>query len=137
MSPEQTGDRPVTAAAGLTVGQTFHAERAITKEDIVAFAELAGDRGRHHLPAEGAAMAHGLLTASLATKIGGELDFIARRMGWEFLKPVWAGDTISATVTIRALSEVRSGTGVEFDIEIANQTGMVVLRGDSSGVIRA
>ncbi|RDG39826.1 hypothetical protein DVH02_01830 [Streptomyces corynorhini] len=110
--------------------------RTITDEDISAFAELAGDRGRHHLPGGGRAMAHGLLTASLATKVGGRLDFIARRMGWEFLRPVWSGDTITAEVTVRALYEARSGTGVEFDIEIRNQDGETVLRGDSTGLIR-
>ncbi|MFE5302095.1 hypothetical protein [Streptomyces sp. NPDC056632] len=123
-------------APDLKVGQVLRESRTITDEDIVAFADLAGDRGRHHLPEHGRAMAHGLLTASLATKIGGQLHFIARRMGWEFLRPVWSGDTITAEVTVRALSEVRSGTGVEFDIEITNQDGEAVLRGDSTGVIR-
>ncbi|MFJ9811645.1 hypothetical protein ACIRTB_25820 [Streptomyces sp. NPDC101158] len=123
-------------APDLKVGQVLRESRTITDEDIVAFADLAGDRGRHHLPENGRAMAHGLLTASLATKIGGQLHFIARRMGWEFLRPVWSGDTITAEVTVRALSEVRSGTGVEFDIEITNQDGEAVLRGDTTGVIR-
>ncbi|KIF78619.1 hypothetical protein QR77_06920 [Streptomyces sp. 150FB] len=110
--------------------------RLITVEDITAFADLVGDRGRHHLPDQGRAMAHGLLTASLATMIGGRLNFIARRMGWEFLRPVWTGDTITAEVTVRTLTETRSGTRVEFDIEILNQDKETVLRGDSSGVIR-
>ncbi|MDH6222923.1 hypothetical protein [Streptomyces pseudovenezuelae] len=126
----------MSGAPDLKVGQMLRESRTITDADIVAFAEVAGDRGRHHLPDQGRAMAHGLLTASLATKIGGRLHFIARRMGWEFLRPVWSGDTIIAEVTVRALSEVRSGTGVEFDIEISNQHGETVLRGDSTGVIR-
>ncbi|MFF1871476.1 MaoC/PaaZ C-terminal domain-containing protein [Streptomyces sp. CB03911] len=126
----------MSAAPDLTVGQVLREQRTITDEDIAAFADLAGDRGRHHLPDQGRAMAHGLLTASLATKIGGQLDFIARRMGWEFLKPVWSGDTIVAEVTVRTLHPVRSGTGVEFGIEITNQDGEMVLVGDSSGVIR-
>ncbi|WP_405585589.1 hypothetical protein [Streptomyces sp. NBC_01190] len=125
-----------TAPPDLAVGQVLREHRLITAEDITAFADLAGDRGRHHLPDQGRAMAHGLLTASLATKIGGRLNFIARRMGWEFLRPVWTGDTITAEVTVRTLNEVRSGTRVEFDIEILNQDGETVLRGDSSGVIR-
>lgn len=125
-----------TAPPTLAVGQVLREQRVITAEDISAFADLAGDRGRHHLPSQGPAMAHGLLTASLATKIGGQLDFIARRMGWEFLRPVWSGDTITAEVTVRALDEVRSGTKVEFGIEILNQDGETVLRGDSSGIIR-
>lgn len=126
----------MSGAADLKVGQVLREQRTITDDDIVAFAELVGDKGRHHLPDQGRAMAHGLLTASLATKIGGQLHFIARRMGWEFLRPVWSGDTITAEVTVRALHEVRSGTGVELGIEIVNQDGETVLSGDSTGVIR-
>ncbi|WMX44357.1 hotdog domain-containing protein [Streptomyces roseicoloratus] len=123
-------------APDLKVGQVLRAERTVTDESIVAFAELARDRGRHHLPDQGRAMAHGLFTASLATEIGGQLDFLARRMSWEFLKPVWSGDTITAEVTVRALSEVRAGTGLELEIEITNQDGETVLRGESTGIVR-
>ncbi|MFI8962451.1 hotdog domain-containing protein [Streptomyces sp. NPDC053493] len=128
-------DAPAAPPA-LKVGQVLRARRTITDEDIVAFAELAGDRGRHHLPEHGRPMAHGLLTASLATEIGGRFHFIARRMSWEFLRPVWSGDTITAEVTVRALGETRSGTAVELDVEIDNQDGETVLRGESTGVIR-
>ncbi len=129
--PEKTTGSPT-----LSVGQVLTARRAILAEDISAFGDLVGDQGQHHLPGAGRTMAHGLLTASLATRIGGELDFIARRMGWEFLKPVWEGDTITAEVTVRSLREARSGIGVEFDILIVNQDGEAVLRGESTGVIR-
>ncbi|MDH6623212.1 3-hydroxybutyryl-CoA dehydratase [Streptomyces sp. LBL] len=133
-TPPPPGHR--TAPPALTVGQVMREQRLITTDDITAFADLAEDLGRHHLPDEGRAMAHGLLTASLATKIGGQLDFIARRMVWEFLRPVWAGDTITAEVTVRALGEAKSGTRAELDIEIHNQNGETVLRGECSGVIR-
>ncbi|WP_182453178.1 enoyl-CoA hydratase [Streptacidiphilus sp. P02-A3a] len=130
--PEQTTHDWTT----LSVGLVLTAKREILAEDIAAFGELVGDQGQHHLPGAERTMAHGLLTASLATRIGGELDFIARRMGWEFLRPVWEGDTITAEVTVRSLREARSGTGVEFDIVILNQDGEAVLRGECSGVIR-
>ncbi|MFI8826053.1 hotdog domain-containing protein [Streptomyces sp. NPDC053431] len=128
--------RPVSGAVGLEVGQVLRESRTVRDEDIVAFADLVGDRGRHHLPDQGRAMAHGLFTASLATRIGGRVHFIARRMSWEFLRPVWSGDTITAEVTVRALSEARSGTALELDIEIVNQDGETVLRGESTGLIR-
>ncbi|MEE1753806.1 hypothetical protein [Streptomyces sp. SP18CS02] len=136
---ERAADTAAEAAAGhadLTVGQVLRAQRVITEEDIAAFAALVGDKGRHHLPGQGQVMAHGLLTASLATKIGGDLHFIARTMGWEFLKPVWGGDTITAEVTVAALREIKPGLGVEFAIEIRNQDGETVLRGDAEGLIR-
>lgn len=120
---------------GLHVGQAFTAERAIVEADIAAFAALVGDRGQHHTSTDVRPMAHGLLTVSLATQIGGQLDFIARRMDWTFCKPVWAGDTITAQVTISELTERRSGTGVRFDVVIANQDGETVATGDVYGVI--
>ncbi|MFF0434410.1 hypothetical protein ACFYU9_19535 [Streptomyces sp. NPDC004327] len=136
-APERLGpDSGARPAAGLKVGQVLRERRTITDADVAAFAELTGDQGRHHLPDQGRAMAHGLLTASLATKIGGRLDFIARRMVWEFLRPVWVGDTITAEVTVRAMSEVHAGTGLELDVEISNQDGKPVLRGESTGIVR-
>lgn len=134
MSPADR-ERPVTVDE-LEVGTTFTERRHITEADISAFAALVGDEGRHHMPGAERIMAHGLLTASLATKVGGQLDFIARRMDWEFLRPVWAGDTIEAKVTVRALGEARSGVAVAFDLVIENQQGEAVLRGESTGVIR-
>ncbi|MFF4207929.1 hypothetical protein ACFYZE_00900 [Streptomyces sp. NPDC001796] len=135
----QNGDidtRGANKASALAVGQVLTAERTILAEDIAAFASLVGDEGRHHIPADGPVMAHGLLTASLATQIGGRLDYIARRMSWEFLKPVWEGDTITAHVTVRALERKRAGMRIEFGIVIVNQDGDEVLRGDSTGVVR-
>ncbi|MCG0283825.1 MaoC/PaaZ C-terminal domain-containing protein [Streptomyces sp. PSAA01] len=120
----------------LGVGVVLREERTITEADITEFARLAGDQGRHHLPGSGRQMAHGLLTASLATKIGGQLNFIARRMEWEFLRPVWAGDTITALVTVRGSTETRSGTRLDLGIEIRNQDGETVLLGESTGVVR-
>jgi acyl dehydratase len=123
-------------ASALVVGQVLTAERTILAEDIAAFASLVGDEGRHHVSADGPVMAHGLLTASLATRIGGRLDYIARRMSWEFLKPVWEGESITARVTVRALRRTRSGTELGLGIVIVNQDGHEVLRGDSTGVVR-
>ena len=37
-------------------------------------------------------MAHGLFTATLPTKIGGDLNFIARELTFQFHRPVFAGD---------------------------------------------
>jgi acyl dehydratase len=56
-------------------------------------------------------------------------------MDWTFCKPVWAGDTITAQVTVSELTERRSGTGVRFGVVIANQDGETVATGDVYGVI--
>lgn len=136
MTAPPDGTQDSAAAGELVVGRVFRAGRVISEADIAAFAALVGDQGRHHLPGAERVMAHGLLTASLATQVGGRLDFIARRMDWEFLRPVWAGDTITAEVTVRSSRRSGSGTRVEFDTVIVNQDGEAVLRGRSAGVIR-
>ena len=83
-------------------GDTLSWTRTFTAEDIALFAKLSGDQGEHHLmPNEhGRLMAHGLLTATLPTKIGGDLNLIAREMTFRFHRPVFAGDTIECVVTL-------------------------------------
>jgi hypothetical protein len=69
--------------------------RSIEVGDVQAFAELTEDRGVHHSAEQQPAIAHGLLTASVATKIGGDLDFLSREMQqMTFLLPVRAGDVV-------------------------------------------
>ncbi|MEV0633503.1 hypothetical protein AB0I77_00700 [Streptomyces sp. NPDC050619] len=69
------------------------------------------------------------------TKVCGRLHFIARRMDWEFLGPVWAGDTSEAKVTVRSLGEARAGVAGELELVIEKH-GEPVMRGESTGVIR-
>src|SRR6185436_8403774 len=86
----------------MQVGDKTSWQRTFTEEDIRAFAELSGDEGVHHLvPDEkGRLMAHGLLTATLPTKIGGDMNFIARELNFRFHRPVFAGDTIDCEVEL-------------------------------------
>lgn len=126
----------VEPAPELHAGLLLTASRTITAQDIAAFAELVGDQGQHHLGQNGTPMAHGLLVVSLATRIGGRFDFIADRMDWKFRKPVWAGTTITARVTVTALTERRSGQGVHFDVEIVNDEDVTVATGEVTGIIR-
>lgn len=65
----------------MQVGDVISWQRTFTEEDINLFARLSGDEGEHHLvPDEkGRLMAHGLLTATLPTKIGGDINFYRTR----------------------------------------------------------
>src|SRR5438552_17872842 len=87
---------------GLTVGQWFTWKRTFTDEDVRQFAEVSGDRGAHHVQpgSDGRVMVQGLLTATLATKIGGDLSFMAREMTFECVRPLFSGDAITTDVTI-------------------------------------
>lgn len=87
-------------------------ERTFTEEDIEKFAEVSGDRGQQHVErdSQGRLMAKGLLTATLPTKIGGDMNYIARTLDFEFLQPVYAGDTISCETEIQNVSDEQERT---------------------------
>jgi 3-hydroxybutyryl-CoA dehydratase len=89
----------------MQVGDVIRWQRTFTEEDIRLFAKLSGDVGEHHLvpDEQGRLMAHGLLTATLPTKIGGDINLIASEMSFAFHRPVFAGDTITCEVTLTEL----------------------------------
>ncbi len=122
---------------GLKAGAAFEWSRAITAEDIRRFAELSGDNGRHHLEPDetGRLVAHGLMTASLPTKLGGDLNFMARQMHFEFLRQVFSGDTLRCLGVVDSVVTRPSHHKVQFTFTITNQTGEIVLKGSSAGII--
>ena len=111
--------------------------RAVSEEDVARFAELSGDRGRHHVRRDekGRLMAHGLLTATLPTKLGGDVDYMARTMEFEFVRPVYAGDTLTCDGVVISAAEQSARFKVRFSFEVRNQDGEVVLRGFTSGQV--
>ena len=121
----------------LKAGDSFQWQRAITEEEIRKFAEVSGDKGIHHMQpdAEGRLLAHGLLTATLPTKVGGDLDYIAREMRFEFLRPVYSGDTLTCTGVVESIIPQPKRFKVGFSFEVANQLGKTVLKGTTSGMI--
>ena len=86
--------------------------RTVTETDIVLHAGQTGDFFPHHMDAEwcktqpfGQRMAHGTLIFSIAVGMTASvINEVAMTYGYErlrFLKPVFIGDTIRVTVTIR------------------------------------
>ena len=119
-------------------GSTLSWSRTFTEDDIRLFTRVSGDEGQHHFvrDAQGRLMAHGLLTATLPTKIGGDLNFIARDLNFRFLRPVFAGDTIECVVTLTK-AEPRDGyTEVVTEWTCINQHGKEVMTGFGSGIVR-
>ena len=119
------------------VGQVLEWRRAFTEDDIRAFAELTGDKGRHHLERDekGRLMAHGLLTATLPTKLGGDLHFIAADMNFQFLRPVYADEELLCRGKVeKAVKETRRWA-VTFSFVVTNPKGKTVMKGDTRGVI--
>lgn len=121
----------------LVEGRAFEWRRSFTEEDIRRFAELSGDQGRHHLErdAEGRLLAHGLLTATLPTKLGGDLNYVARTMHFEFAKPVYAGDELLCRGIVDSALRKPGRLKTRMSFEVTNQRGEVVLKGTTSGVI--
>lgn len=120
------------------MGQTSTYTRTFTHEDVMSFAEVSGDRGKHHMvpDSKGKVMVQGLLTATLPTKLGGDMNYIARKMTFEFLRPVFVGDTVTCEATIQDISESDDRLDVCMSITCRNQDGKEVLRGRTEGMIR-
>lgn len=98
---------------GFSVGQTASWTKTISEADVLAYAELTGDRNPLHVDAAyaarsrfGSQIAHGLLTAGLiSTVLGMRLPgpggiFLSQTL--KFLRPVRFADTITATAEVTA-----------------------------------
>lgn len=122
----------------MKVGDVLSWERTFSEADVRDFARFSGDEGMHHLEPDerGRLMIHGLLTASLPTKIGGDLNLIAREMKFQFLRPVFAGDTIRCDVTLVHFEPGPEFNQVASQFVCRNQLGKEVMTGEASGVIR-
>ncbi|UIO98550.1 dehydratase [Halobaculum sp. CBA1158] len=118
-------------------GSVITHERTFTTDEVAAFAELSGDRGEHHErpDEEGRLLVHGLLTATLPTKIGGDLDVLARTMEFDFHRPVYTGQRIVCEVTVEAVDRDGDRATVEADIACHRDGDEVVLTGAFEGVV--
>ncbi|MGI8735573.1 MAG: FAS1-like dehydratase domain-containing protein [Pyrinomonadaceae bacterium] len=123
----------------MKIGDKISWQRMFSEEDIRLFTRFSGDAGEHHLilDAQGRLMAHGLLTATLPTKIGGDMNFIAREMTFQFHRPVFSGDTILCEVTLDELEPGERFTSITTTFVCRNQHGKEVMTGVARGVVRA
>ena len=122
----------------MQVGDVLSWQRTFSEEDIRLFSQLSGDEGAHHIEydEQGRLMAHGLLTATLPTKIGGDMNFIARELCFQFLRPVFAGDTVTCDVTITEWQVEEGFTRQSSTFVCRNQHGKEVMTGHAHGIIR-
>ena len=121
----------------LNAGDTITFERNFTVDDVNLFTKVSGDEGSHHLnPDEhGRLIIQGLLTATLPTKVGGDYNVLARTMNFEFLRPVFTGDTIICEVTIEKFEKQDTRTSIAATFLCENQNNKEVLKGSFAGVI--
>ena len=123
----------------LQVGQAERLSKKIISEDLFLFAKLSLDENPIHLDetyAEGTIfkkrIAHGMYVASLlsaviANKLPGR-GTIYLGQNLKFLKPVFLGDEITATVEV---IEIPKPGQVRLKTQCINQNGEVVIDGDA------
>lgn len=122
----------------LKVGDIISFERTFSVKDVELFTEISGDEGIHHITPDeqGRLVIQGLLTATLPTKVGGNYSVLARSMNFEFLRPVFTGDTIVCEVTIEKFEKQDNNrTAIMASFLCTNQNEKQVLRGNFAGVI--
>ena len=124
----------------IKVGDSASITKTITDADIQTFGDLTGDRNPLHFDKEHARrtrfrqpISHGMLTGSLfspiiAHQLPGE-GAIYLSQSLRFIAPVFAGDTITAELTVTRVREDKQIITLEGVAK--NQKGEVVIKGES------
>ncbi|UPV73739.1 MaoC family dehydratase N-terminal domain-containing protein [Halorussus limi] len=124
MSPPEEGDT-----------RTF--QRTFTPEDVRQFADVSGDEQPRHLEPDddGRLLVHGLLTATMPTKIGADLEVLGRSMTFDFRKPVYTGETLTCEMTVEAVDEQTDRYDLSAAVTCENEDGETVLTGTVEGLV--
>jgi acyl dehydratase len=119
-------------------GQTYTFERTFTPEDVRRFADLSGDEQPRHLEPdeEGRLLVHGLLTATMSTKLGGNLEVLGRSMSFDFVQPVYTGETVTCEMEIETVEEREGRYDVAASVTCKNEDGETVMTGTVDGLVR-
>ena len=123
------------------VGDSAEITKTIEQADVDAFARVTGDHNPVHVDEEfakttrfGKRIVHGMLTASLisavlANKLPGEGSvYLGQTL--QFVVPVFAGDEITARVTVKEIREDKPI--VKLETVCVNQRDEVVIRGEAT-----
>lgn len=120
-------------------GMMGKTEKTITESDVYLFAGITGDLNPLHINAErakdgpfGKRVVHGMLTAGfISTVIGMKFpgpETIYMEQNVKFLKPVFIGDTITATVEITDVIHPEKKI-LKLDTKVENEKGELVVEG--------
>ena len=120
----------------LQPGAIYTYERSFDREDVEKWADISGDQQDRHFEAddEGRVLLHGLLTASLQTKIGGDLQVLASRMDLHYRRPVYTGQRIHCTWEHETVTEREDRYELTVDVAMTVE-GTVVLDGTVEGIV--
>ena len=125
----------------ISIGDSASFTKTITEGDIMLYAGISGDFNPAHMDAEsakkgmfGQRIAHGMLSAGFISNVlGNQLPGPGTiYMGQElrFVKPVFIGDTVTATVTVK--EKIEEKNRLKLDTVVTNQRGEAVITGTAT-----
>jgi len=135
----------------LRAGETFRSpSRTVTEAHFAAFQVLSGDNHPIHYDIEycrarghRGLLAHGLQVLAFTTPGAGNFPHVVGdsligfiEQSAKFLRPVYVGDTLYPTLTIRALIPQRTTGIVVTTSTIHNQSAELVLTGEQKFLLR-
>lgn len=122
----------------IEVGAKVAYSRTFTEADVALFIGVTWDINPLHTDDEYASatpfkkrILPGMLTASMLTHFGGLWAFVAKEMEFEFVAPVFIGDTITAHAEIIEMDQEKGW--ILLRCRCINQEGVEVLRAKISG----
>jgi 3-hydroxybutyryl-CoA dehydratase len=110
---------------------------SLPSDPVTQFAELSKDEGYHHVVGDedGQVVLHGLLTATMPTKLGGDINYLARTMEFEFPRPAYTGVEITCETTIERVEEADGRKELDASFVCETEDGDIVLHGRTEGVV--
>ena len=128
----------------LACGQKAGFTKTITQADLSHFIAITADVNPLHVDATFAErtffkkpIAHGMLSASLFSNVVGMLlpgtGAVYRSQTLEFLRPVYIGDTITASLEITRIDP--DNEIIEMQARIVNQKGDTVIKGATTATL--
>jgi acyl dehydratase len=125
------------AIEGLKQGQSFAYSRTFNQQETERFGDMTRDYNPvHYDPRWSGAkgfdglICHGLLVGSMICEFGGQVGWLATGMRFNYLKPVYFGETITCTITITKIDDSgRSEAEAFFVNEAGDQVCYAFLTG--------
>ena len=122
----------------IKLGDSASFSKTITEADITLFAGISGDFNPAHMNAVeagksmfGQRIAHGMLSAGFISNVLGNYlpgpGTIYMGQELKFLKPVFIGDTVTATATV--VERIEEKNRLKLETVVTNQKGETVITG--------
>ncbi len=122
----------------IKLGDSASFTKTVTETDIILYAGITGDLNPAHTNAEsakasmfGQRIAHGMLSAGFISCVLGMYlpgpGTIYMGQELKFLKPVYIGDTVTATATV--VERIEEKNRLKLETVVTNQNGDVVISG--------